>query len=275
MCQGPGSPNQAVDAVSRARAMDKVHWADALKLLEERLAEKPGDTDARTLYGTVLSWEGRYEEARQQLIIVLAGHPGDADALLALAHVEVWSDHPDEAERLARLGLESDPNNGDLLMVQANALKAMKRLREAKQSAGAALRVDPSNQEARDLRAETTDALRQWEMLFTHTSDWFSAGRVPWREDQVQLTDKTNTGPLIARFSAANRYNEDSQQIELEYYPHFRSGTYAYLNAGYSPDAKLYPHCRLGGDIFQDIGHCGVDEVLRSMDVHGSYLYQP
>lgn len=265
ICRGSENESTTADAASQARAMDSAHRADALKLLEDRLAAKPGDTDARTLYGMMLSWDGRYAEARQQLKIVLAAHPGDGDALLPLVHVELWSGHSEETERLARQGLESDPNNADLLMAQANAFKAMKRLREAKQSAGAALHVDPSDQGAKDLQEETADALLQWEMWLIHTSDWFSAGRVPWREDQMQLNDQTESGPVIALFSAANRFNEGSQQGEIEYYPHFRPGTYAFLNAGYSPDARLYPRYRVGADVFQSIGH--------GFEVTGGYRY--
>src|SRR5438270_9266942 len=58
------------DTLAHARDLafsGKEHRAEALKVLERRLAASPGDNDARTFYGTLLSWEGRYDEARTQL----------------------------------------------------------------------------------------------------------------------------------------------------------------------------------------------------------------
>src|SRR5438046_3043381 len=77
------------------------HRQEALEMLRARLAEKPSDTDARTLYGLFLSWEGRYDEAREALLYVLASSPGYYDALLGLIRVELWSDRPASAEQLA------------------------------------------------------------------------------------------------------------------------------------------------------------------------------
>lgn len=53
------------------------------------------------LLGTVLSWEGRYDEARRELEAVLAGNPTHGDALPALINVELWSGHSAAAEELA------------------------------------------------------------------------------------------------------------------------------------------------------------------------------
>lgn len=243
------------DPVSRARAMDKEHRWEALKLLEDRLAADPTDSDARTLHGAMLSWEGRYEEARSDLKKVLESHPGHGDALAALINVEMWSDHPEEAEELARAGLKLHPGNPDLLILRAKALKAMRKLRDAKQAAAMAIELDPKNRAAAALRDSLADSLRSWLLTLSHTSDWFSDGRTPWREDQLALSHGIAAGKMIARFSDADRFREGSQQVEIDYYPHLRPGTYAYLNGGYSPDARLYPRYRAGADLFQSIGH--------------------
>ena len=67
--------------------------ADALRLRESHLNETPRDVDARLLYGLVLSWEGRYDEARPALQQVLTQAPTYADARVALMNLEYWSGH--------------------------------------------------------------------------------------------------------------------------------------------------------------------------------------
>ena len=250
-----GSAIQTGDVVSRARAMDKLHRTEALQLLEEHLTVKPTDSDAITLHGTLLSWEGRYVEARSDLTKVLAAHPGHHDALRALINAEMWSDHPAEAERLAREALALELGDPDLILVRVRALTAMKRLREAGDLAATAVRMDPTNRRAADLGEDVADSLRQWKMSLGHSSQWFSDGRTPWNEDQMSLSRQTRTGSVIARFSNASRFGEQSRQGEIDYYPHLRRGTYAYLNFGYSPDAGLYPRYRAAGDIYQSLGH--------------------
>ncbi len=62
-------------------------------MLETHLSEAPRDVDARLLYGLVLSWEGRYDEARPVLQQVLTQAPAYTDARVALMNVEYWSGH--------------------------------------------------------------------------------------------------------------------------------------------------------------------------------------
>jgi tetratricopeptide (TPR) repeat protein len=80
----------------------------AIALLEDRLATRPDDLDARTLLGIVQSWEGRYAEARKNLRQVLSDRPGYHDALSALAHVELWDGHADLAPELIVTGANKD-----------------------------------------------------------------------------------------------------------------------------------------------------------------------
>lgn len=80
------------DPVARARALANAgQRAEAIRILEARLTERPDDLDARTLYGTVLSWNGDYERAAEELQRVLAADPNNADARTALNNVNRWS----------------------------------------------------------------------------------------------------------------------------------------------------------------------------------------
>ncbi|MBZ5578963.1 MAG: YaiO family outer membrane beta-barrel protein [Acidobacteriia bacterium] len=250
------APGYSQDAVAAARDLaTHGHRAEALAALDQRLEERPTDSDARVLRGVILSWEGRYDEARQDLQTVLAKSPDHGDALPALIHVEMWSDHPERAEQLAREALRRHPDDPDLLLAQARALRAMKKNREALATAKYLLRFDPGNRTAIDLASGLADSMRAWTASIDHSSEWFSDGRTPWQESQVQLSRQTAAGSVITRFSRADRFGSTSQQVEIDAYPHFRQGTYGYINLGYSPDAELYPHYRIGADLNQSLGH--------------------
>src|SRR5690242_1483408 len=56
------------DLLSRARELAANHMRpEAIAMLEDYLREHPSDVDARVLCGLILSWEGRYNDAREQL----------------------------------------------------------------------------------------------------------------------------------------------------------------------------------------------------------------
>jgi YaiO family outer membrane protein len=215
------SVGRAEDVLSKARELaTSKHRAEALQMLETQLAGHPSDVDARLLYGLVLSWEGRYDEARRELRRVLADHPGYTDAAVALVRVDVWSGRRAEAVALFQQLRKSVPQDSDVI-----ALREM-------------------------LASES----QPWKATFDYSSETFSGGS-QWREYQLSLRRITPAGSIIGRWSRADRFGMHSNQGELEMYPHFRSGTYAYLGAGFSLDQALYPRYRAGAELFQSVGH--------------------
>ena len=212
------------DEVSRARALAfGGKHVEATALLHQYLASEPSDTDARTLLGTVLSWDGRYDEARTELQTVISGRPTDGDALPALINVELWSDHPQQAKVLAERGL-------------------------------AAATKDDRYLEGRERAISAIDYARAWAISASYSYDWFSDQRSAWRESQASLKRQTPVGSIIARGSRAERFSVMDNQFEIEMYPSFRPGTYAYVSFGIAPDQRLYPHYRYAADIYQSLG---------------------
>ena len=249
----PASVPAATD-VERARELaTSGHRDDAIRLLEVRLSQDATDTDALTLLGTVLSWEGRYDEARTQLETVVATNPTHGDALPALINVELWSDHPERAESLAATGLEASPDDVTLLTAHARALHAMGRRQEAMKDCEHVLRLDPENKVARDLRERIRAGGVRWKAAAIYTYDHLSPDGDDWHEGELYLSRRLPFGSLIGRVSHARRFGIDDNQLELEAYPRIRPGTYAWVDAGWSPQANLYPHYRLGFDIYQSL----------------------
>jgi YaiO family outer membrane protein len=251
-----GTTAYAGDPVAQARilASDKQHREEALALLKQYLAATPDDNEARVLYGVILSWQGKYDEARNQLSQVLANKPGHGDALPALINVELWSDHPKAADQLIREALVQRPNDIPLMLLEARALRNMNRPRDAVKVLDQVLQLDPHNRKAKEMEvAISVD--KDWEFSAYHTYDWYSDGRGPQHESTMQIKAPTQIGSVILRENRADHFQLTSYQTELDFYPHFRPGTYAYFNVGYSADENLYPSYRVGADLYQSIGH--------------------
>lgn len=216
---------QDIDAeIARARAVAiDGRRAEAITALRALLAKSPAHGDLLLVLGTVLSWDGSYDEARTHLERVLIDNPNYTDALAALLNVELWSGRPQSALAIARRGLELAPNDDRFLQGRRRA------------------------QEAVELQ-------RPWKVSAGYNGDRFSDGRGAWHETQASLTRDTPVGPVSVRGSRAERFAITDSQFEVEMYPRFRSGTYAYLSWGVAPDERLYPGSRVAADLYHGLG---------------------
>jgi YaiO family outer membrane protein len=243
------------DATSRARGMaTSGQRTEAITLLQQSVADAPADSDARVLLGTVLSWEGRYDEARRELDTVLAASPTHGDALAAAINVELWSNHASRAEELATRGLRNRPNDAAMLLARARALTALSRHAEARGSLDRALVIDPRNVDALQMRRGMQSALRVWQVRARTSRDAFSDRRAAWHESELAVSRATPIGSVSLKTARAARFGRADSQVEIDMYPRLRPGTYAYVSGAWSPQARLYPHYRYAADLYQSLG---------------------
>ncbi len=215
---------QTTDPIAQARALDKAgRRADAIQVLRDRLAASPADDDTREVLGLFLSWDGKYDEARSLLQLVLEHRPGDADALAGLMNVELWSGHLRAARLMAERGAALKPGDARFTLGRERVLNA-------------------------------AAAAKPWTLGASYSRDTFSDGRDPWQESHVSLKRYTAPATVIASVAQARRFGLKDTQYQLELYPKFRPGTYAYVFVGVAPDKVLYPHIRTGADLNQSIG---------------------
>jgi YaiO family outer membrane protein len=239
--------------------------ADAIQELGTYLSTSDNG-DARVLLGQVLSWEGRYDEARVHLETVLATSKDHSDAFPAMVNIELWSGHPERALALIDDALTRNPQRSPLLLGKAKALQALNEISGARDLVSRLLQIDPGNADGLQMRSQLYEEGRKLESSISRSSEWFNDGTKPWHETQLTLKQESSRGSLIARFSQADRFSMTSRQSEVEFYPHIRAGTYMYFGAGYSSDRRLYPRLRSGAEIFQSAGKgFEVSAGLRSM----------
>ena len=217
-----GAASAQDDVISRARqASSEGRRADGLVLLESHLADSPRDIDARLTYGLLLSWDGKYDQARTELRSVLAVAPEYADARIALMNVEWWS-----GQRAEALALSTE-----------------------------ILARDPGNPQARLVRQRLEARSRPWTATSWYAIDTFNDGANPWHETGISLGRETPIGSVIVRGTHASRFGYTDQLVELEAYPTFRAGTYAYVAVGTGTKKDLYPTYRAAFDLYQSLGH--------------------
>lgn len=209
------------DAIARARAAAADgRRAEGIALLEQHLTTTPRDVDARLVYGLILAWDGNYDAARVALGEVLAEAPDYLDARVALMNVEWWSGRLDAARDLNR----------------------------------AVLARDPGNPQARLVKQRLDARRRPWNVGVMFTGDSFSDDRDAWQELSLTLERETPLGTMFLRGSRADRFGLTDEQVDLEFYPVFRAGTYAFVGVGMGADDLLYPGHRLSFDLYQSLG---------------------
>jgi YaiO family outer membrane protein len=244
-------------------------YEEARKICQQILQHYPDYHDVKTLMARTYAWEGKFVQANDLLREVLAAQPGNSEALLALIDLQMWYGDYEEAVKFLGQALAQDPNNTHLMYQMAFALKETGDELAAVILLNQLLDIDPTHQQAKEL-LQTIQSNRMLNyagvgyrgMYFLESN--LSAD--PWHLFYGEIGRRTRImGPVIFRTNYSTRPDIDvtSLQFELDAYPTVRKGTYLYLNAGYSPDSKLFPITRFGFELFQ--------ALPRSWEVSGGF----
>ncbi len=163
--------------------------------------------------------------------------------------------HRAEAMLILRERLSVAPHDIDALTLYGIVLSWDGQLVPARRVLLWTLLHDPRNQDATDAlaRVETWSDARprasKNEVAFGGTYDDFKKSD-PFREGEVTVKRDI----AVIRIAHARRFSLDDDQIDVELYPRFGARGYAYLEAGYSPHARLYPRSRFAAELFQGFG---------------------
>jgi YaiO family outer membrane protein len=226
---------------------------EARQICQQILKQNPDHHDARVLLGRLYAWDGEYEQARREFSTVLMARPNYIEAREAMIDVELWSSNPQEALRLSEEGLESESKNSRLLYKKARSLEMLKRMREAKEVIAKALALDPASTEARALlrRVEAQD--QSYRLRADYIYDTFNETFSDWHLGSINLTRALPFGSIGGRLNIAQRFDKTAAQFEVDAYPNFRKGSYAYLNVGVSSSEVIFPKFRFGGEYYHNL----------------------
>lgn len=223
---------------------------EARELARAILEIAPDYHDVRILIARTYSWDQQYENARQELKLVLDAEPGHSDALHAAIDNELWGGDPQQAVLHAITATRMYPTNETLLVKRAEAHLSAGQNQEALQILNIVEQLNPRNEQVRDIRRRIDLSGQNYTLSASFTYDRFSDVFDPWKNSYLQLSRSTPIGSVIARLNYSDRFGSTGIQPEIDIYPGIADGFYGYFNFGYTT-STLYPRIRIGGELYK------------------------
>lgn len=250
-------------------------FALAVAELEAALTLRPDSVEALHLLGTVLAFEGRYDEALQRLARARTLDPDNLDVELAEARVLSWSGdyaaagravstiltaRPDNLEaRLlaARIAfyqgglakaeqhlaavLAREPRNGAALLLLGDVKRAGGAPDAARDAYEQAAEIDPASTAVQE-RLEQTRT-RPWRLdLGGNYSSFSREDRQDWTEGFLQLRREIGgRSGLYGRIDGAERFDQRDLQLTAGADHRVNDWLSGYAAAGGTPSADFLP----------------------------------
>ncbi|MCP3981098.1 MAG: YaiO family outer membrane beta-barrel protein [bacterium] len=240
------------ESFERARELAHSGERDAAREECRQLLDRSPDyTDARVLLGRLHAWDKNYVLARDVLAGVVRDRPDNRDARLALADVELWSGRSEAALEVAADGLRRTPDDPELLLRKARALDRLDRGREALLAAQSATMADPALRPARRAYRRLIDEVLPNKVALDSDFEDFDDGTDSWQMTSLSYRRSMGFGSLIGRVNAAQRFDDNGVQFEVDAYPRVAPDSYLFLNAGVS-STDLFPELRYSAEFYHN-----------------------
>jgi tetratricopeptide (TPR) repeat protein len=128
--------------------VENQHLDAALAIVDQRLADVPGDFEAHGWRGRLLAWKGRWSEGEAEYKLVLDKVPNDTDILTGLSDVLLWQQKYTEALQTLYQARKISPSDPEILSRRARVLALLGRTPEARSEYQQALVFDTQNADA-------------------------------------------------------------------------------------------------------------------------------
>ena len=227
-------------------------YVQAQKILNAILDAKPDYYDVRSFLGRTFAWDQQYNEARTEFSKVLIEKPDFADALDALIDVEIWTEQFAAANEYIKIALGYYPTSEQFLMKKVKVSLRQQDKLTASLTLRKILEINPGNKEALKMLNETGGLKLNNHVTFGYVVDLFDGNKTPQQLSSIEYGKSFKFGSLNLRGNYADKFGKGGWQGELDAYVNFVKGTYAYLNAGFSP-VSIFPDYKFGGDIYQKL----------------------
>lgn len=226
----------------------------AIDLAQRILIKAPTYADVRNFLGRLYTWEGQYDSARIQFLIVLKDEPDNEDAYLALMDCELYDDNPAQAYAYSLNAFKSILNpSEEIYYRKAKALYDSTQYKESLAECDTMIEKFPDFQKAKDLRENNLLALRVNKVTASWDYDDFNKRFGPWYLGYLAYARRTEAfGTVVGRLNYASRFDTSGYQAEVDMYPIIIPGTYSYVNFGYSNFA-LFPTYRVGYSLYKNL----------------------
>lgn len=132
--------------IAREKAFNKERKKARL-LCDFILNELPNHSDARTLKGRTLAWDGDYINAEVELLNVIKRSPYYEDAYLAILDLYWWSEQEEKSIEILAKALENGIVNSEISFKMAKAYKRSENLVEAIKLMDSIIEIHPNNPE--------------------------------------------------------------------------------------------------------------------------------
>jgi YaiO family outer membrane protein len=241
--------------LSRAYAFDR-KYDRAVEVLAPLILRRPANTDFLLLRARIGYWLGNLEAAEAGFNEVLGISPENSEGWAGLAQIAARKGETASAERSFLRGLKSDPKNVEALLGLGNLYRRRGEFDRAKASFEQAFLLDPGNPEVRGAltRASTrTDA--PYEVRYFYQPETFNDARGTWinRQWAFQWRPPKNGPALLFKMDQTRRSGSWDTHFGLEAYPRLWTDAYAYVDIGFSPKARHYPHSSFLLEIYQGL----------------------
>jgi YaiO family outer membrane protein len=232
----------------------------SIALCKKVLEKSPNYQDVQVLLGRVYFWNDQTDSAIFILQQSLESKPYE-DAYIALSDILRWEKRSMEAQKIAADGLRSFPASEELLIRKIKALDDLENYKGAYHLADSLVNKN-NNAELRRLVERIKNKMAKNIFGVSYDIDYFDKQfKDPWHLLALSYGRQTKyLGKVSARVNVANRFATNGSQFELDAYPSLDKKTYAYINAGFSPDA-VFPDYRGGLSIYRNFSRAFEGEV--------------
>lgn len=217
-----------------------------LKILEKR----PEYYDVRVFLARTYAWEKDFENARTELGKVLIEKENDYEALSTLIDVEMWSVNYDVANEYLKLALTLYPTSEELLIKKAKNQIRQENTESAAITLRKVLDLNPGNKAALNLMVSLSADRLNNQFQVSYDSDFFDKIYKPQQQISASIGRSFRFGSVIMRGNAANRFDNQGIQYEVETYMHFTKSSYTNATFGTST-SKIYPELNYALEIYQ------------------------
>jgi YaiO family outer membrane protein len=249
---------------AREFAFEMKDFKTARNICNRILKKSPNYHDVSVFLGRLYAWDGYYDSARVVLNGVIKEDSSNYDAINAAIDIEYWSDKSNQALKYVNLGLSNHPESEEYLLKKAKILSDLKRYDDSFAALEILFKINNNNPEALQFAERLKEDLISNSVGVVYDYDKFNKTFDPWQALSISYSRKTPVGSVIGRVNYVQRFGDKGIQYELDMYPRFADGFYAYTNFGYSGD-DIFPDYRIGISLYYSLPY--------SFEIDGGFRY--